>query len=1496
MSKPFLELFHQIMLPDDLAEKLSSCTVEKVGTTGKGTLVRVYLDSTVLFEKQEIWQLERELAEQVFDGMKLSVQIKEHYHLSDAYTPRTLMDAYGESFLQELRAEDPVLCTLYQSASLSFPEEHHLVITLEDGVIERDGAPRLKRVMETLLNGRFGFDATVECAFTERKEKRPVQTQRFESQQMAYAEEDVPEETKSAGSAHKTPRRGTPEKQNAYPRKVRIHPDALYGKPFQETPVKIELIEAEDGRALCVSGRVISCDYRKLKSEKCVLTFGVYDRTDSINVKMFTEDEEEAKDLKKVLEEHPYVRVLGTPRYDDYEHEMVLARIRGIMEASEEDTTRVDAAEEKRTELHCHTQMSDMDAVSSVKDIVKRAYKWEMPGIAITDHGVVQALTEAGHVLDDLYKDACKKADEAGAPKPDRQDFFKVIPGAECYVVDDGRRIAEGEQADDTRALTDIPFVVFDLETTGFSARKNRIIEIGAVKIEHGQITDRFSAFVNPGMPIPYKITKLTGITDAMVRDAGDIAAVLPQFTAFAEDAVLVGHNVSFDISFVKENCKRLSMPAAYTTIDTLALSRMFFPRQARHTLDAVAKTMQVVLETHHRAVDDAEATARIFLKFLNMLAEKGADTLADVNAMGTLSDDALKHLRPQHMTLLAKNTLGRVNLYRLISASHLRFFHRYPLIPKSLLTRYREGLLVGSADAHGALFEALMEDRSEEEIAQIIRFCDFLEVQPEENYYYMLDNDRYEFINNPEDIRRITERILRLGEQYGKPVCATSDAHFLDPDDVSFRTVLVEGKDIKGGKAGENQDAKRIRKDDARAPLYLRTTDEMLEAFSFLGRDRAKKIVIDNPKQILDMCDAVSPVRPDKCPPVIPDSDKELRRICYEKANEIYGDPLPELVEKRLEKELTSIISNGYAVMYIIAQKLVWKSIEDGYIVGSRGSVGSSFVAFAAGITEVNALPPHYVCPSCKYSDFESDEVLEYAGGSGCDMPDRVCPHCGTPLYKDGFDIPFETFLGFSGNKEPDIDLNFSGEYQARAHKYTEEIFGKGQTFRAGTVAGLQDKTAYGVVKKYVEFYHIGKKNAEINRLVQGLSGVRHGTGQHPGGIIVLPFGEDINSFTPVQRPANKQDTDTVTTHYDFHSIDHNLLKLDILGHDDPTMVRFLHDVTGIDPTKAPLDDPEVMQLFTGTEPLGITPEQIGGTKLGCLGLPEFGTDFAMQMVIDAKPTCFSHLIRIAGLAHGTDVWLGNARDLILNNTATIDTAICNRDDIMNYLIGKGVDPKLSFNTMESVRKGKGLTDEMKTAMLNARVPEWYIDSCIKIKYMFPKAHATAYVMNGWRIGWFKVHEPLAFYAAWFSIRAKQLNYTRMFQGKDALMQAMAEYQNNETELTDVQKNEYYAMRVAQEMYERGYECTPIDLKVVQATRFTVVDGKIMPSLLSIEGMGETAAQAVCDAVKDGPFLSRDDFKERTKCPQKVVDTMHELGLLGDIPESNQMSLFDLI
>ena len=838
--------------------------------------------------------------------------------------------------------------------------------------------------------------------------------------------------------------------------------------------------------------------------------------------------------------------------------------------------------------------------------------------------------------------------------------------------------------------------------------------------------------------------------------------------------------------------------------------------------------------------------------------------------------------VRPlRHGVISDYKTTEKMLKYFINKAIGKSFFGRRPRIPKSVLNQYREGLIVGSACEAGELYRALLDGKSEETIAKIVNFYDYLEIQPLGNNAFMVESDKIECINSMEDVKDYNRKIVKLGEQFNKPVVATCDVHFMDPEDEVYRRIIMAGQ---GFEDADNQ-----------APLYLRTTEEMLEEFAYLGSDKAEEVVITNTNLIADMIDCMSPVRPDKCPPVIEDSDKQLTEICYNRAHEIYGPELPAIVEERLKRELHSIISNGYAVMYIIAQKLVWKSVEDGYLVGSRGSVGSSFVAFCSGITEVNSLSPHYICKECHYYDFDSEEVKKFSGMAGCDMPDKVCPVCGAPLIKDGFDIPFETFLGFKGDKEPDIDLNFSGEYQSKSHKYTEVIFGHGQTFRAGTIGSLADKTAFGYVKNYYEERGIHKRTAEINRIVTGCTGVRRSTGQHPGGIVVLPVGEDINSFTPVQHPANDMTTDTITTHYDYHSIDHNLLKLDILGHDDPTMIRMLQDLTGIDPVKIPLDDKQVMSLFASTEALGITPDQIMGTKLGALGIPEFGTEFAMQMLIDTKPKYFSDLIRIAGLSHGTDVWLGNAQVLIEEGKATISTAICCRDDIMIYLINMGVEPSLAFKTMESVRKGKGLTPEMESAMLEVNVPDWYIWSCKKIKYMFPKAHAAAYVMMAWRIAYFKVNYPLAFYAAFFSIRASAFSYEIMCRGQKHLEETMADYKRRSDTLSKKEQDTLKDMKLVQEMYARGFDFMPIDVFRAKSRDFQIIDGKIMPSLNSIDGLGEKAADAIVEAAKDGPFLSKDDFRQRTKASKTIVDLMSDLGLLGKLPESNQISLFDM-
>ncbi len=1254
------------------------------------------------------------------------------------------------------------------------------------------------------------------------------------------------------------------------------NPDVIYGRDFEEEAMRIEDIIGEIGEVV-IRGKILTVDKREIKNEKTIIIFDVTDFSDTMTVKMFARNDQ-VQEILEGIKAGAFVKIKGISMMDKFDHELTIGSLTGIKKIQDFTTGRVDTAPYKRVELHCHTKMSDMDGVSEAKDIVKRAYKWGHRAIAITDHGVVQGFTDAGHVWDDLWKAEKGKRKEAGEENPDKQDFFKVIYGVEAYLVDDLKEIVTGDEGQDLNA----DFVVFDIETTGFSPVNNRIIEIGAVKVERGEVTERFSSFVNPDVPIPFEIEKLTGINDSMVMEAPMIEEVLPRFLEFCEGCVLVAHNASFDMSFIMENCRRQGFSDRFTYVDTVGIARILLPGQAKHTLDAVAKTMGVSLENHHRAVDDAEATAHIFVKFIPRLRENGAENLRQVNAMGASSPDIIRRLPTYHAIILAKNDLGRINMYRLISESHTTYYSKRPRIPKSLILKYREGLILGSACEAGELYRALLEGKADAEIARLANFYDYLEIQPEGNNRFMILSPKHPDIQSVEDIRNINRRIVKLGEQLHKPVVATCDVHFLDPEDEVYRRIIMAGKGF--------EDA------DEQAPLYLHTTEEMLEEFSYLGADKAREIVVTNTNRIADMVETIAPVRPDKCPPVIPDSDKTLTKICYDKAHELYGKDLPKIVEDRLEKELHSIITNGFAVMYIIAQKLVWKSVEDGYLVGSRGSVGSSLVAFMAGITEVNSLSAHYRCGKCFYYDFDSPEVKAFAGNAGCDMPDKVCPMCGEPLIKDGFDIPFETFLGFKGDKEPDIDLNFSGEYQSKAHKYTEVIFGAGQTYRAGTIGTLADKTAFGYVKNYFEERGKHKRTCEINRITVGCTGIRRSTGQHPGGIIVLPMGQNINSFTPVQHPANDMTTDIITTHFDYHSIDHNLLKLDILGHDDPTMIRMLQDLTGLDPTRIPLDDKGVMSLFQNTDALGVTPEQISGCPVGSLGIPEFGTEFVIQMLLDTKPQQFSDLIRISGLGHGTDVWLGNAQTLILEGKATISTAICCRDDIMIYLINQGVESSLSFTIMESVRKGKGLKDDWIDAMKEKEVPDWYIWSCKKIKYMFPKAHAAAYVMMAWRIAYCKINYPLAYYAAFFSIRAKAFSYELMCQGQKHLENIMADYQRRSDSLSNKEELAYGDMKIVQEMYARGFEFMPIDIFRAQSRSFQIVEGKLMPSLNSIDGLGEKAADAIVEAAKDGPFLSKDDFRERCKVSKTIVDLMADLGLLGSLPESNQISLFDFV
>ena len=1500
MSKAFREAFPTLKLEEELEGLLDTTEVTKISANHEHTHIRIYLRAKRLIFKKNIWKLEKAITEQIFQNRAIQVKIIESYELSEQYTPKSLIEVYKDSILDELNAYSVLEYNLLRTADMEFPEEDRLILTMDETIIAKTRTDEIIEFLEKVICERCGMDLKIfpqyrkpqESKYRKNSEEQIRQEvagivartklvmegksqETEEKEKTVETEEKTKTIAKTAGNRADTSKNGTNyakpkqkfEKRGEFRRKFEsdngkksMNPDVIYGRDFEEESMEIEKIDGPIGEVV-IRGKILSVDTREIRNEKTIIIFSVTDFTDTIVLKIFARNDD-VPELLKEISGGKFVRVKGVATIDKFDSELTIGSIVGIKKCADFTTVRMDTSVEKRIELHCHTKMSDMDGVSDVKDIVKRAMKWGHKAIAITDHGDVQAFPDANHTV------------------PSDSDF-KVIYGVEAYLVDDLKGMVTDSQNQDL----DADYVVFDLETTGFSPETNRIIEIGAVKVQNGKIVDKFSTFVNPQVPIPFRIEQLTSINDSMVIDAPVIADILPEFMKFCEGCVMVAHNADFDMSFIKKNCQRLDIPCKPTIVDTVALARVLLPNLNRFKLDTVAKALGVSLENHHRAVDDAGCTAEIFVKFIEMLRDRGMSTLDEVNAMGTSSVQNVQKMPTYHAIILATCDQGRTNLYKLISLAHIKYYHWRPRIPKSEFIRYRDGLLIGSACEAGELYRAILNGRPEEEISRLVNFYDYLEIQPLGNNAFLVRDEDSPVASN-DDLIEINKKIVRLGEQFHKPVVATCDVHFLDPEDEIYRRIIMAGQGFKDA--------------DEQAPLFLRTTEEMLKEFAYLGSEKAEEVVITNTNRIADMCEKISPVRPDKCPPVIENSDQMLRDICYNKAHKMYGDPLPEIVQERLDRELNSIISNGYAVMYIIAQKLVWKSNEDGYLVGSRGSVGSSFVATMSGITEVNPLHAHYLCKHCQYSDFDSDLVKSFSGRSGCDMPDKLCPRCGKPLSKEGFDIPFETFLGFKGNKEPDIDLNFSGEYQSKAHKYTEVIFGEGQTFKAGTIGTLADKTAFGYVKNYYEERGVHKRNCEIDRIVLGCVGVRRTTGQHPGGIVVLPMGEQIYTFTPIQHPANDMTVDITTTHFDYHSIDHNLLKLDILGHDDPTMIRMLQDLTGVDPTQIPLDDKAVMSLFQDTSALGITPDDLVNCQLGALGIPEFGTDFAMGMLIDTQPKEFSDLVRIAGLSHGTDVWLGNAQTLIQEKKATISTAICTRDDIMIYLIGMGLDSEESFKIMENVRKGivaKGKCDkwpEWKQDMIDHNVPDWYIWSCEKIKYMFPKAHAAAYVMMAWRIAYCKVFYPLAYYAAYFSIRATAFSYELMCQGKEKLEGYMHEYEKRKDELSKKEQDTYKDMRLVQEMYARGFEFLPLDIYKSEPHHFQIVDGKLLPALNTIDGLGDNAAVAIAEAAKDGIFLSKDDFRERTKVSKTTIELMSDLGLFGDMPESNQLSLFD--
>ena len=1500
MSKAFREAFPTLKLEEELEGLLDTTEVTKISANHEHTHIRIYLRAKRLIFKKNIWKLEKAITEQIFQNRAIQVKIIESYELSEQYTPKSLIEVYKDSILDELNAYSVLEYNLLRTADMEFPEEDRLILTMDETIIAKTRTDEIIEFLEKVICERCGMNLKIfpqyrkpqESKYRKNSEEQIRQEvagivartklvmegksqETEEKEKTVETEEKTKTIAKTAGNRADTSKNGTNyakpkqkfEKRGEFRRKFEsdngkksMNPDVIYGRDFEEESMEIEKIDGPIGEVV-IRGKILSVDTREIRNEKTIIIFSVTDFTDTIVLKIFARNDD-VPELLKEISGGKFVRVKGVATIDKFDSELTIGSIVGIKKCADFTTVRMDTSVEKRIELHCHTKMSDMDGVSDVKDIVKRAMKWGHKAIAITDHGDVQAFPDANHTV------------------PSDSDF-KVIYGVEAYLVDDLKGMVTDSQNQDL----DADYVVFDLETTGFSPETNRIIEIGAVKVQNGKIVDKFSTFVNPQVPIPFRIEQLTSINDSMVIDAPVIADILPEFMKFCEGCVMVAHNADFDMSFIKKNCQRLDIPCKPTIVDTVALARVLLPNLNRFKLDTVAKALGVSLENHHRAVDDAGCTAEIFVKFIEMLRERGMSTLDEVNAMGTSSVQNVQKMPTYHAIILATCDQGRTNLYKLISLAHIKYYHRRPRIPKSEFIRYRDGLLIGSACEAGELYRAILNGRPEEEISRLVNFYDYLEIQPLGNNAFLVRDEDSPVASN-DDLIEINKKIVRLGEQFHKPVVATCDVHFLDPEDEIYRRIIMAGQGFKDA--------------DEQAPLFLRTTEEMLKEFAYLGSEKAEEVVITNTNRIADMCEKISPVRPDKCPPVIENSDQMLRDICYNKAHKMYGDPLPEIVQERLDRELNSIISNGYAVMYIIAQKLVWKSNEDGYLVGSRGSVGSSFVATMSGITEVNPLHAHYLCKHCQYSDFDSDLVKSFSGRSGCDMPDKLCPRCGKPLSKEGFDIPFETFLGFKGNKEPDIDLNFSGEYQSKAHKYTEVIFGEGQTFKAGTIGTLADKTAFGYVKNYYEERGVHKRNCEIDRIVLGCVGVRRTTGQHPGGIVVLPMGEQIYTFTPVQHPANDMTVDITTTHFDYHSIDHNLLKLDILGHDDPTMIRMLQDLTGVDPTQIPLDDKAVMSLFQDTSALGITPDDLVNCQLGALGIPEFGTDFAMGMLIDTQPKEFSDLVRIAGLSHGTDVWLGNAQTLIQEKKATISTAICTRDDIMIYLIGMGLDSEESFKIMENVRKGivaKGKCDkwpEWKQDMIDHNVPDWYIDSCLKIKYMFPKAHAAAYVTAAIRLCWFKVHEPLAFYATYFTVKGEDFDAEIALKGKYIVRSKIEEIKNKpKDEVSGKDSGVLEILMLVNEMLSRGYDFLPVNIKKSHATIYQIEDGKIRLPFCSLNGVGESAAISIYEKAQNGEFISIEEFQQQSGVSKSVIETLEKNGAFGDMPKSNQISLF---
>ena len=1389
------------------------------------------------------------------------VMIEPRYNM-----PGELSNAYIKSLYDDMAYRMPSAKGLLDHRKWAFADGA-LQIPMDE-VSEKHFANALRH-LEARIQRELGRSCPVHAVRADAQDFAPTPEQEESREEILHRAVE-----QAAAAAAETPKpkkpRPAPQQHTGYqrPRAEKVREDDLiFGKLIQDPIISVnEAIAAYD--MVTIQGEVFFTDSKDIHSKKTgkdyvKIAFDMTDRTNSVRVSKFLAADK-AGDTASKIKKGLYCTVQGKMVYDTFAKEMVLEPT-GIVKAKKPE--RRDTYEGmKRVELHLHTNMSAMDGMSSTASLLCRAAKWGHRAMAITDHGVAQAFPEALHAQEGKQKDIIGD--------------MKIIYGIEAYYINDENSISvvRGRSAEPL----DGTFIVFDLETTGLNPASEEITEIAAVRVVEGEIRDSFQTYVNPHKPIPAEITELTGISDETVADAPDLDKAVPEFLAWAGEGQypLVAHNAGFDMGFLRTACQRLGIEREFTSIDTLEMSRLMLPHMHKFKLNILAKELQVGPFEHHRASEDAAVLGRIYVKLLKRLREEmHAVTTADINPVLAATTDRknkLKNLPRYHFIILVKNQAGLRNLYQLISKSFLEYYNKRPIMPRSELIRHREGLIFGSACEAGEVFRALTKGEPWEEIKRLASFYDYLEIQPIGNNNFMIAKG---MAKDEEQLRDWNRDILRLADELGKPCCATGDVHFLEPEDEAFRRILMAGQ---GFSDADNQ-----------APLYFKSTDEMLKEFSYLGEDRAYEVVVKNTNMIADMCDVIRPVPRENYPPHIDGCEDDLRNMCYEKAKRIYGDPLPEPVQARLDRELGSIIGNGYAVMYIIAQKLVTKSLADGYLVGSRGSVGSSLAAFMSDITEVNSLAPHYLCPDDKYLEWHE----EYS--CGVDLPDKICPKCGKPLTKQGFNIPFETFLGFEGDKVPDIDLNFAGEYQSRIHWYTGEIFGHDHVFRAGTIGTVAEKTAFGYVKKYMEERGVECSRAEENRLAAGCTGVRRTSGQHPGGVVVVPKEIEIYDVCPIQHPADDPDSDIITTHFEYHSIDANLLKLDELGHDDPTIIKHLENLTGVNAQEIPLDDPETMSLFHSCKALKYTGENPDTDPilgdLGCVAVPEFGTKFVRGMVKETHPSTFAELVSISGLSHGTDVWLGNAAELVRKGIP-LSGCICCRDDIMNYLILQGVKPKLSFKTMESVRKGKGLTEEMEAAMNEQHVPEWYIDSCKKIKYMFPKAHAVAYVMMAFRIAWFKVHRPLAFYSAYFSIRAKGFDASCMIKGDKVCLDKMSELRQKERDKTisAAEKDMMTTLEVCHEFYRRGFTFEPMDVYKSDATRFLVTETGLIPPFTSMPGIGEQAALSIVEERKNGKFLSAEELIVRCpKASKAVVELLEQIGALGSMPKTTQMTLF---